>query len=75
MIYLTKKTGDKIRFSYNHHLIKSVHDSSNGTMITTRDAELLIVEETVEEIVTKIKQYEADVLALAHWKKEEGTCS
>lgn len=75
MIYLTKKTGDRVRFLFNQRLIEQVQETTNGTLITTRDGKIIIVEETLEEIVSEVQKFEAGILLLFEKKKEEGNCS
>lgn len=75
MIYLTKRTGEKIRFLLNHRIIEQIAESNNGTLITTREGNLFIVEETLEEIKKEVQKFEAEILLLSQKKKEEGPCS
>lgn len=75
MIYLTKKAGEKMRFLFNYRVIEQITESNNGTLITTREGNLLIVEETLEEIRIKVQTFEAEILLLSQKKKEEGPCS
>ncbi|PGK51579.1 flagellar protein FlbD [Priestia megaterium] len=75
LLYLTKKTGEKQRFLLNHQLFEQAHETVNGTLITLRDGGLIIVEETLEEIIKLRQEYEAEILYLLEKKKEEGTCS
>lgn len=75
MIYLTKRTGDRERFVYNCDLIEQVKESINGTLITTKDGNLIMVEESLDEIIKATQDYRAGILLIVEKKKEEGTCS
>lgn len=60
MIYLTRKDEERTRFVLNHRMIERIEHKMD-TMVWLDNGKKIIVDETAEEIIEKIKEYEADI--------------
>lgn len=69
MIYVTRMGNDKTKFHLNHRLIEKVEDGGKGySSITLESGKVYLVYETIQEITTKIQQFESEI-----WKRAWGT--
>jgi len=69
MIFLTKKDIDRTRFILNHRLIERI-EATNDTIILLDGGKKIIVDETPEEIIEKIIEFESKIIPRIINKKD-----
>jgi len=69
MIFLTKKDADRTRFILNHRLIERI-EPTNDTIILLDGGKKIIVDETPEEIIEKIIEFESKIIPRIINKKD-----
>jgi flagellar protein FlbD len=70
MILLTQTDKGRTSFYLNHKDIKKITKTFQ-TVIYMKDSDKYIVLEEPEEIIRKIKKFEADIITIAYSKEEE----
>lgn len=69
MICLTKKDTERTRFFLNHRLIERI-ETTNDTIILLDSGKKIIVDETPEEIIKKIVEFESRIMPNVINKKD-----
>jgi len=70
MIYLTKKDSERTRFLLNHRLIERI-EAANDTIILLDSGKKLLVDETPDEIIKKIIEFESRIVPTVIRNEEE----